>query len=303
VAWAQQRVQVIGWLGNTKLPEYVMAEFLSGLGENGYVEGKNVSIEYRLTDQYDRLPMLAADLVGRRVNVIVTQGPPMAIAAKAATTGIPIVISTGIDPVATGLVVSLDRPGGNITGFTVRTVDTIPKRVELLREMVPNAVAVGLLVNPHNTFVQTETGAVEDAARKLGIRLHVVAPTSEQGFAAAFASMKEQRIDALIVSADSFLASRFGRIAELALQHRVPMVCAYREYTIAGGLMSYGADVRFHFRQVGTYVGRVLKGEEPADLPVQQSDKVELAINLRTAKALGLTVPLSILARADEVIE
>jgi putative ABC transport system substrate-binding protein len=301
----QPAMPVIGYLGNMSPPDKnLMGAFLSGLSDRGYVEGKNVAIEYRATEgRYDRLPMLAAELVARRVDVIVATGPPIALAAKAATTTIPIVFGVGVDPVKMGLVASFNRPGGNVTGHTSITLDLAAKRLQLLREVVPNAAVIALLVNPTNPFVGLETSDVQDAARSLGVELHVVTASSESDLAPAFATLIRERGDALVMSADPFLFSRTTQLAGLAARHRVPAMSAYRDYVAAGGLMSYGANIVAHLREVGVYTGRILAGEKPGDLPVQQATKVDLVINLKTAKALGLNVPATLLARADEVIE
>ena len=282
-----------------------MAAFRQGLTESGYSEGQNVLIEYRgAQGLYDRLPGLAADLVRRRVAVITAfGGTPSAFAAKAATSTIPIIFYVGVDPVRSGLVASLNRPAGNMTGVAALTEELAAKRLELVHELVPTAAAVALLVNPTNPITKSETRNVEDAARSLGLQLHVLQASTAGGIDAAFATLVEIRAGALIVDADPFLVSLNDQIVALAARHAVPVIYAWRESAVAGGLMSYGPSIPEGYRQAGVYAGKILKGAHPADLPVQQVVKVELVINLKTAKALGLTVPLPLLGRADEVIE
>jgi len=302
----QAAMPVIGWLSiRSSIPEHLMAAFRDGLSERGYIEGKNVSIEFRFAEgRNDRFPALAAELVARRVNVIVTGGgTPPALAAMAATSTIPVVFSVGLDPVAAGLVASFNRPGGNLTGYTVITSDLAAKRLELLREVVPRAAVVGFLANPSNPYTEGETNEARDAARSLGIQLHTVTAVTDSDFAPAFATLVGQRVDALLMSADTFFFSRDEQIVALAARHRLPTIYAYRESVAAGGLISYGANIADQWRMLGVYTGRILKGEKPADLPVIQPIKFELALNLKTAKSLGLDLPWFLQQRADEVIE
>jgi ABC-type uncharacterized transport system substrate-binding protein len=299
---------VIGWLGSeTREAEdlRIIPPFRQGLKEGGYVEGQNVTIEYRLAEgQWDRLPALTADLVRRQVSVIALTGLPAALAAKAATTTIPIVFQIADDPVQVGLVASLGRPGGNITGVTSLQVELAPKLLELLHELVPTATAVGLLINPANSArVPSTTREAQAAARRLGLELHVLHASGERDFDAVFASLVQLRAGALAITPDPLFFGRSGQFGALALRHAIPAIAPYREFAAAGGLMSYGTNRANQFRQVGIYTGRILKGEMPADLPVEQAVKLDLIINLRTAKALGLDVPMSMLMRVDEVIE
>jgi ABC-type uncharacterized transport system substrate-binding protein len=314
VAWpisahAQQPAMPVIGLLSTEAPDLRadrVRAFRQGLSETGYVEGRNVSIEYRWADgQNDRLPALAADLVRRQVTVVATPGSTLgALAAKAATTTIPIVFSTGADPVAVGLVPSLSRPGGNVTGVTTLNVETTPKRMELLHELVPAATIMALLVNPTNAaLAEPTTRDLRAAARTLGLQLHVLHARTERDFDPAFASLVQLRASALVIGGDQFFNSRIEQLAALTLRHAVPAIYGTREFAAAGGLMSYGSSVLEAYRLGGVYTGRILKGEKPADLPIQQATKVELFINLKTAKALGLTFPISLLGRADEVIE
>ena len=302
---AQQPMPVIGFL-NAASPDkygYLVQAFRQGLNETGYVEGRNVTIEYRWAEgQYDRLPALAADLVRRRVTVIAANSAA-AVAAKAATTTIPIVFDTGFDPVRLGLVASLNRPGGNLTGVSNLNVDLGPKRLELLRELVPTVSGIALLINPTNPNAETVLRDHQAAAHTLGLQLDVLNASTERDIDAGFATLLQLRAGALVIGADTFFISRSKQLAALSVRHAVPAIFQYREFAIAGGLMSYGGSLTDAYRLVGVYTGRVLKGEKPADLPVQQSTKAELIINLKTAKALGLTVPTGILLRADEVIE
>jgi putative ABC transport system substrate-binding protein len=307
-AHAQQRpaMPVIGYLGAASARGYVaqLAAFRQGLQDAGYVEGRNVAVEYRWADdRYDRLPALAAELVGRQVTVIVASGAAAAPAAKAATTTIPIVFATGADPVAVRLVASLARPGGNLTGVTTLNTELGPKRLELLREAVPAATIVAALVNPSYPAAETQSKDLQAAARTLGLQLHVLHASNEREFDAVFATLVQLRAGGLVIGADTFFNSQSEQFATLALRHAVPAIYQYREFAAAGGLMSYGGSITASYRTVGLYVGRILKGEKPADLPVQQITKVELIINTKTAKALGLTFPITLLGRADEVIE
>ena len=276
-----------------------------GLSETGYVDGQNLAFEYRWAEaHYDRLPALAADLVSRKVDVIMTNGgTPPALAAKSATSTIPIVFTSVSDPVGVGLVASLARPGGNLTGFSNIAAQLTPKLLELISEAVPQAGVIALLVNPNNPTAEPVIRDVQEAARAKGVKLAVVKAGTGGEIDAAFASLAELQAGALVVDADSFLSSRRGQLLALASRHAVPAIYAHRAFVAAGGLISYGIDDAAILRQAGIYAGRILKGAKPADLPVQQPTRFELVINLKTAKALGLTVPPSILARADEVIE
>jgi putative ABC transport system substrate-binding protein len=303
----QARMPVIGYLSglsSTAVPPY-LAAFRDGLNATGYVEGRNVAVEYRWADsQYDRLPALATDLVRRQVAVIAATGvTASAVAAKAATTVIPIVFATGGDPVKLGLVASLNRPGGNVTGISWLSNTMAPKRLELLRELLPGATTIGLLFNPGNPNALTERADVQAAAGALGLQVHVEKASSERDIDAAFATFVQARVDALFVAGDPLFTSRRVQLVVLAARHGIPTCHDARANAEAGGLMSYGASTTDMYRQVGLYTGRILKGEKPADLPVQQSVKFELVINLKTPKTLGLEVPAKLLALADEVIE
>ena len=302
----QPAMPVVGFL-NTRVPgadPHLLAAFRRGLKETGYVEGQNVTIEYRWAyNQYDRLPALAADLVRRPVTVIAAIGSPSAPAAKATTTTIPIVFIIGFDPVEVGLVTSLNRPGGNLTGVTVLGVELGSKRLELLHELAPTANIVAALVNPNTPAAETQSTDLQTAARSLGLKLHVLHASSERDFDTVFATLLQLGAGGLVVGNDTFFSTRSEQLAALALRHGVPAIFQYRQFVEAGGLMSYGGDLADNYRLTGVYTGRVLKGEKPADLPVMQSTKVELIINVKTARALGLTVPLSLLGRADGVIE
>jgi putative tryptophan/tyrosine transport system substrate-binding protein len=282
----------------------MMTAFRQGLKEAGYVEGRNLAIEYRWAEgHYDRLPELAADLVRRRVAEIVTGGTPAALAAKAASSTIPIVINVGVDPVQLGLVASLNRPGGNVTGLAVLSVELGAKKLEVLHELLRTSAAVALLVNPNTPSTEPETKGVRDAARSLGLQLHVLDASTEGEIDAAFEKLIELRAGGLVVSVDAFLNSQRAQIVALAARHAVPAIYGVREFAAAGGLMSYGTDLTDGYRQVGIYAGKILKGAKPADLPVQRVVRVEFVINLKTAKTLGLTFPITLLGRADEVIE
>jgi putative ABC transport system substrate-binding protein len=282
------------------------AAFRKGLGETGYVEGQNMTIEYHwLEGQLNRVPALMADLVRRRVAVIATPGTPVAaIAAKAATTAIPIVFGVGDDPVRLGLVASLARPGGNATGVNFFSQETTSKRLGLLHELLPKATSIAVLLNPANgPSAETTSREVQEAARIIGLKIEFLNASTSGEIDAAFAGFGRKRPDALFVAADGFFASRRVQIATLTARDRIPAAYAERDHVTAGGLMSYGTDVPDSFRQVGVYTGRILKGEKPIDLPVQQSTRFEFIINLQTAKALGLDVPPMLLARTDEVVE
>jgi putative tryptophan/tyrosine transport system substrate-binding protein len=309
-ARAQQTRPVIGFLNAASANQFVhvVDAFRLGLNEMGYVEDRNVSVEYRWADgRYDRLPALAADLVGRRVSVIATgSATSAALAAKAATTTIPIVFMTGADPVELGLVASLNLPGGHLTGVTTMNMEIAPKQLEILHEMLPTTTIMAVLVNPTNTLtvVETQIRHAESTARILGLEaLHILRASSERDLDSAFSTLIERRVGGLSISADTFFSGKSAELATLAFRNAVPTISPYREFAEAGGLMSYGASITDLYRLVGVYTGRILKGERPADLPVQQAGKVELIVNLKTAKALGLTVPPTLLARANEVIE
>jgi putative ABC transport system substrate-binding protein len=282
-----------------------MAAFRQGLSETGYVEGQNVAIEYRWAEgRYDRLPALAADLVGRNVDLIATGGgTSSAFAAKSATSTIPIVFCGLGDPVGEGLTASLSRPGANVTGMSLVTRELNAKRLELLSELVPRAQTITLLVNPTSSNAEQVIGDVDEAARVKGVRLNILKAAAENEFETVFASLVEPQAGALLVGSDPFFNSRRDELVALMARYAIPAMYEWREYVAAGGLISYGASLVVTYRQAATYVGRILAGAKPADLPVQQPTKFELVINLKTAKALGLSVPPSILARADEVIE
>lgn len=299
---------VIGYLSGRSLQDSidVLADFRRGLAETGYVEGRNVAIEYRWVEgHYDRIPTMVADLVQRQVAVIaVPNTTASALAAKAATQTIPIVVNVGGDPVAIGLVASLNRPGGNVTGVSMLQNAAAAKRLELLHELVPAATSIGFLVNSTNPgFAEAETREVQSAARALGIHLLVLNASSASEIEAAFANLVQQRAGALLVGGDVFFISQIDQLIALAGRHVVPVIYPYLEQAVAGGLMSYGANLADTQRLVGVYAGRILMGEKAAELPVQQVTKIELVINIKTAKALGLPVPLALLTRADEVIE
>jgi putative ABC transport system substrate-binding protein len=276
-----------------------------GLKETGYIEAQNVAIEYRWArSQYDRLPALAADLVSRQVAVIVAATTPASLAAKAATNTIPIVFAIGVDPVQFGLVTSLNLPGGNATGIYALNDAVTGKRLELLHELVPSARVMGYLANPKNVaFTEAETEALRAAARTIGVELRILNAGSESEINTAFATLAKDHSVPLLVSSDTMFTNERVQLVVLAARHVIPTVYSYREFTAAGGLMSYGPDFADAYRQVGVYTGKILKGAKPSDLPAQQAVKVELTINLKTAKALGLEIPPTLLARADEVIE
>jgi putative ABC transport system substrate-binding protein len=302
----QPAVPVIGFLNGASPEGYApyVAAFHQGLKEAGYVEGQNVAIEYRWAQgQYDRLPALAADLVRRQVAVIAVGTNPAAPAAKAATATIPIVFTTGLDPVQEGLVASLNRPGGNLTGVTALAVEVGPKGLELLHELVPAATVIALLVNPTNPSAEALSSDLQTAARTLGLQLHILRASTERDFDRVFATLLQLRAGGLVIGTDGFFNTQSEQLATLTVRHAVPAIFPFREFTAAGGLMSYGVSIRDLYRLVGVYTGRILRGEKPADLPVHRATKVELIINLKTAKALGLTFPITLLGRADEVIE
>jgi putative ABC transport system substrate-binding protein len=308
-AKAQQApMPVVGLLGATTAQGYAaeLAAFGQGLSETGFAEGRDVTIEYRWADgQYDRLPGLAADLVSRNVAVIATiGGNAAALAAKAATPTIPIVFHGGLDPVKAGLVASLNRPGGNLTGIVTLSVDTGQKKLQLIHEVVPAATTMGILLNPANKAVtEAQSNEFQTGARALGLQLHVLNASTEREIEDAFANFKQMRVGGLAIGTDGFFVSRSEQLAALVTRYAMPAIFQYREFAAAGGLMSYGDSIRDSYRLSGVYTGRILKGEKPADLPVQQATKVELIVNLKTAKTLGLTVPMSLLTRADELIE
>ena len=303
----QPAIPVIGFLGSASPDLWAdrLRAFRHGLSETGYVEGNNVAIEYRWAEgQPDRLPALAADLVRNRITVMATPDTPATLAAKAVITTIPIVFFTAADPVEVGFVANLARPGGNLTGVTILGVELGSKRLELLHELVPTATTIALLVNPTEPALSEPiTRGLQTTARTLGLKLHALQASTERDFDAAFATLIQLRADGLVIGPQSLFSTRSERLATLALHHAVPTIFQFHAFTEAGGLMSYGSSDTDAYRLAGIYTGRILKGEKPADLPVQQSTKVELIINLKTAKALGLTVPTGLLVRATEVIE
>jgi putative tryptophan/tyrosine transport system substrate-binding protein len=303
----QPKIPVIGFLNAESPAGYqpMAAAFRQALQGSGYVEGRNVAIEYRWAEgRIDRLPAMAADLVHRQVTVIAATTSPAALAAKAATTTIPIIFETGGDPVKLGLVASLNRPGGNVTGVTQLNVEIAPKLLELLHELVPTARVMGLLVNPADpALAEPQLRAMLSAASKFGLELHVLNASSEDDFDAVFENLSRLRAGGLLILGDPLFTSHSEQLGALAARHAVPAVYKGREFAAAGGLLSYGSSVMDSYRLAGIYTGRILKGDKPADLPVQQATKVELHINLRTAKALGITVPLPLSGRADELIE
>lgn len=309
IARAQQTAMpVIGFLGSETSALWAdrLAAFRQGLNETGYVEGRNVVIEYRWAEGHnERLPALAADLVQRQVSVLVALGgTASALAAKNATVTIPVVFRMARDPVENGLVESFSRPGGNVTGVTTMGAELGPKQLELLHELAPAASVIALLLNPNNSSIaQRQLRDVPAAARKLGLELHVLYASVENDFDLVFARMKELRVGGLTIGADTFLNARSEQLAALAVRHAIPSISPYREFTRAGGLISYGASIAGSSRQVGVYTGRILKGERPADLPVEQPTLYEFVINVKSAKALGLSVSPTLLSRADEVIE
>jgi putative tryptophan/tyrosine transport system substrate-binding protein len=302
----QKAMPVIGFLGSTSPGPYApfVAAFRQGLSETGYVEGQNLAVEYRWAEgHYDRLPALAAGLVGRKVDLIAASGgPSAALAAKSATSTIPIVFVSS-DPVESGLVASFARPGGNLTGVSTMFAELTPKRLELLSELVPQAKVIALLVNPNNPNAERIVGDVREAAREKGLQLHVLKAGSESEIDIAFAALAQLHAGALLVSNDAFLGSRRDQLVVLASRDAVPAISEAREFAAAGGLISYGPSLSASYRQLGIYAGKILNGAKPADLPVEQPTRFELVINFKTAQALGLAIPSSILMRADEVIE
>ena len=302
----QSAMPVIGFLGTRASGDdpQLLAAFRSGLKEAGYVEGQNVAMEYRFADnQYDRLPTLAAELVRRRVAVIVANGRA-AQAAKEATATIPIAFVAGFDPVEVGLVASMNRPGGNVTGVSILDVELGPKRLQLLHELVPTANVIAALVNPTDAArAEATSKELQAAAQSLGLQLHVLNASTDQDFDTVFARLVELRAGGLVIGGEPFFNSRSEQLGALTMRHSVPAIYQLRAFAVAGGLVSYGGSLTDAYRLVGVYTGRILKGEKPADLPVQQATKVEMIINLKTAKTLGLTVPQSLLGRADEVVE
>jgi len=302
----QSTMPVIGVLGDEPESDKIFLDGLrKGLSEGGYVEEQNLAIEYRSPEgRYDRLPALAAELVRRRVAVLVVGGTPATAAVKAATATIPIVFNTGADPVAAGFVASLNRPGGNLTGVTILLTEVVPKQFELLREVIPKAGTIGFLHNPTNrTFAGSLITDAQAAAQRLGFKLHILEASIGRGIDDAFVTLAQQRPDGLVIGPDQFFTSRSKQLAALTARLALPAIYHYQGFAVAGGLMSYGTSLADAYRLEGAYVGRILKGEKPADLPVQQATKVELVVNLKTAKTLGLTIPLPLLGRADEVIE
>lgn len=301
----QQPLPLVGFL-SSELPDVLTARlraYRSGLGETGFTEGNNVAIEYRWAEgQYERLPMLAADLVRQEVAVIAANAPAVAV-AKAATQTIPIVFFTGLDPVKAGLVASLGRPGGNLTGVSLLNTELVPKRIELLHELLPSSKRLGLLINPLNPNVDTVRRDAHIAARGLGVRLEVLQAIRESDFDEAFSTAEQNQVEGMAVGPDPLFTNYRERLARLAIRYKLPTIYQFREFAADGGLMSYSGSIMEAYRQIGIYTGRILKGEKAGDLPIQQLAKVELIINLRTARVLGLTVPPAILLRADEVIE
>jgi putative tryptophan/tyrosine transport system substrate-binding protein len=303
----QQPLPLIGFMSGRSLKdsEHLVAAFREGLGEAGFVEGQNVAIEFRWAEgQYDRLPALAADLISRRVAVLVgLGGDASAVAAKRATTTIPVVFGMGSDPIKAGLVESLNRPGANATGFTLLTNELEPKRLGLMRDIVPHADVFGVLMNPKFPAAARELQDVEEAARTINQRLFVARASTDPELESGFASLLQQQISALLVNPDPYFDTRRDRIIAFAAQHRIPAIYQFREYAAAGGLISYGPSITDSYRQAGVYVGRILKGAKPADLPVTQATKFEFVINLKTAKALGIKISDNVMSLADEVIE
>lgn len=304
---AQSRLPVIGFMHTASLDRFahLVTAFRKGLSDEGYVEGQNLIVEYRWAGgHYDRLPKLAAELVSSHVNVLAaTGGDESGLAAKAATTTIPVVFQIGNDPVQLGLVASLNRPGGNLTGTTLLSIEMAPKRLELLHELVPGATSVAVLVNPTDPGAEAQSAQLKNAAHVMGMQIRPFQAATDADIDATFAAMAAQNTKALVVQADPFFTSRRDRLVRLANRDAIAAIYPFREFTISGGLISYGADISEVFRQTGIYVGRILKGDKPSDLPVQQPTKFDLVVNLNTAKSLGLTVPQTLLATADKVIE
>jgi putative ABC transport system substrate-binding protein len=302
----QATMPLVGFLNSSSLrdSDYRVSALRRGLREVGYIEGQNVTIEYRWAEgHYERLPSLAADLVRRQVSVIAVTSTPGAVAAKAASAAIPIVFAIGVDPIKFGLVASLNRPGGNVTGVSFLINTLVPKQLEVLHETFPRAPILGFLVNPTNPSADSDTAAAQGAADAVGQKLVVAKVGTESEFGPAFDTLVQGRASAVLVCADPFFDNQPERLVELATRHRLPAIYPYHEYAAVGGLMSYGTNRADAIRQVGIYAGRILKGDDPAHLPVQQSTKIELVVNLKAAKALGIEIPTSLLLRADEVIE
>ena len=302
----QPAMPVIGYLGDGSAERFseVLRAFRQGLKEIGYIEGQNLAIEYRWAEQNDQLPMLASDLVGRHPDLIIAAGTPSALAVHAATATIPIIFATAGDPVALGLVASLNRPGGNLTGTSSMLLEVGQKWLQLLHDVVPTANTFALLVNPTDPVIaESQSRDLRKAAGTLGLQLKVLSASTGSELSSAFATLAQMQVGGLVITSDVFFLSQAAQLAALAARHAVPAVFGLRDFPEAGGLMSYGSDLADAFHQVGVYTGRVLKGEKPAELPVIQSTKIQLVINLKTAKALGLTIPATLLATADEVIE
>ena len=301
----QHSMPVVGFLGSESHDSWALQlqAFRQGLNEICYSEGRNVAIEYRWAEgRYERLQTIAAELLGLRVVAIVANGPAV-LASKAVTTTVPIIFLTGADPVRDGLVTSMRHPGGNLTGVSILNVELGPKRLELLREVVPRATTVALLINPTNPNAAALSSDLQSAAGTLGLQSHIVHASTQSSLNTAFETIVQSRAGALMIGTDPFFIGRSEQLAALSLRNRVPTIFQFREFAAAGGLLSYGGSIKDAHNLLGVYTGRILKGEKPADLPVVQVTKVELVVNLKTAKALGITVPLSLLARADEVIE
>jgi putative ABC transport system substrate-binding protein len=299
----QPSIPVIGFIESAGHIKWRTAAFIKGLNEIGYFDGRNVAIEYRGADAHnERLPALVTELVQHQAAVIIADGPA-AVAAKAVTATTPIVFFAGSDPVQLGLVSSLNQPGSNLTGVTTLNTAVGPKRLELLHELVPTAAKIAVLVNPTGPSAEPLLGELKPAAANLGVQIHVLQASTRQDIASAFAKSVELRAGALLIGNDGLFTSQIEELAALSIRHAIPSIYQYPDFAAAGGLVSYGASLTEAYRVIGVYTGRILKGEKPADLPVQQSTKVELVLNLKTAKALGITFPISLLGRADEVIE